>query len=113
MLENLHGKPESYRKKLAFATTSFLFLAIFASWVSYKGLLSSNPQLAENLKSMNTATVVLSNEPVQNTQLKKNQADSDSAWQILKKQFGMVKESISSVFTPFMSNIETYDYSSK
>jgi hypothetical protein len=120
MLDKILEKPESYRKKMAFASTAVLFLTIFFSWVSYKGIWSENPQLAADLKQSNLASVEVSsgnqvnldnsNSKPSNT-VSTPAESAGSAFDILKDQFKLFKSAIGSVFVPFMTGIEVYDSS--
>lgn len=114
LLEELRNKPEKTRKTIALSVSGAVFLSMFSIWFYANGYFGfskpttitadpeSQTQLANVSSSLSSDKKEYSS-PFQNT---KN-VFSGTIEQI-SKQYDLLKESLSSVFVPFITSIDVY-----
>lgn len=108
VIHKLYQRPESYRHKVAFFTSSIISLAIFVSWAGFKGYIGlPNGQVAYTPEQNVAALAATQTEPASPFD------NSINAFKAAFSQFGeefeSLKESLSNVFVPFISGIEVYE----
>lgn len=108
MFENLLKKPESYRKKAALATTLALFAIILFSWSFYEGLITFPDKEISGFPRDNlAASAALEKEAL--SPMENISGAFDSVFKEFKNEYNALKESLESVFVPFISGIEVYE----
>lgn len=106
MLGNILQKSESHRRKIALASTFFIFMLIAGVWGNMRGFLGNSTQVDEA-----PAITVEVARPAKPTKAIGN--SFSGVLRELTKQFDSFKESLASVFVPFITGIEVYDSSGK
>lgn len=106
-------REEGYRNKWAFGLTVSSFLLILFSFAFYKGYLNfgSENVMAQNGTSNQMANVISADSvpsPIHNTK-----KTFSAAFEEINKQYQELKDSLSSVFVPFISGIEVYERDAK
>lgn len=102
-------RDESYRGKWAFGLATIFSVLILFSFAFYKGYLGfgGEADLALQKPSSQVANVVSADaapSPIQNTK-----QVFGAAFDEISKQYQELKDLFSSVFVPFISNIEVYE----
>lgn len=109
-MDRLRAKPESYRHKLAFFTATFLSLVVFVGWAGFEGYIRlPNGEVSYNESQQNIASVAASNSTNVLTPFDNSKNALRATMEQFSKQFGILKESLSNVFVPFISGIEVYE----
>jgi hypothetical protein len=94
MLTNLLNKPEAYRKKIALVSTVFIFMLIVGVWANVRGFGSDSAKLAV---------------APQIEEKKGDTAPTRALSRSFSESFNAFKESLASVFVPFITGIEVYE----
>lgn len=105
MYEKILNKPESYRKKLAVFSSLFIFMLVVGAWGNVRGFWSN---------SETNVTVSTEEKPSDTKQLiLVSKTSSPTPIQAVRRSFSGVmsafKESLASVFVPFITGIEVYN----
>lgn len=107
MFKNILEKPEQHRRRLALGLSIALSTLIFVGWASYRGFIKlpslenvkvfERPVAEESTKASDTPS------PIENSK-----EVFAAAFEEIYTQYLNVKESLSSVLVPFVTNIDVY-----
>ncbi len=101
-------KPESHRHKWALGLTLFFSMLIFVSFAFYRGFISfGNTGTLADKKPLNNMANVVSAESVPSP-IENSRETFKSSFDGIKKQYQSFKDSVSSVFVPFITGIDVY-----
>lgn len=99
-------KPENERVKWAIGLSLVVYLFIFTGFAFNKGYLSVT--LKKDSKASEAAAVVVSAEKAPSP-LESSKDIFGEVSNEIRAQYGVIKESLESVFVPFFTSIEIYD----
>ena len=99
-------KPENERMKWAIGLSLFVYLFIFTGFAFNKGYVSVTTKNNPNVS--NSAAVVVSAEKAPSP-LEGSKGIFGEVANEAKAQYGVIKDSLESVFVPFFTSIEIYN----
>ena len=110
MLDGLKKRPESTRRKIAFSLSLFISLLIFSGWALNKGYFGySTTTVAQNSEGVLESSSSSTEAPKVGSPLVNSESTFNSAFDQIKEQFNILKESLASVLVPFITGIDVYN----
>jgi hypothetical protein len=114
MLETLRNKPEEYRRKFALGASTGIFLVMFFSWTYFNGYLGflnfgGSTIVVSSDNSSQIATVSVKDN-IKTTSPFENASNTfGGLFDEITRQYETVRDSVSSVLVPFVTNIDVYE----